>query len=955
MYRVFIFFTLFFLAHLPGRTQQLNYVHYDTKDGLAGSTVYGVTQDIDGFIWFATDFGVSRFDGKRFRNFTTDDGLPDNEVINISADSTGRVWFIAFNGRTCYYYKGKVFTEQSDSLVKKINSMGSIGSINPTFSNNIYFSFNNLPQSYSLGKDNSLSIFTDLREHLESTQQGNLYLPIGQLKWSRGYAVFNIVNNSIYKFIEKEKRVFFLKPLPEKLKNRYLYLLPVPDADSLIAVPYNGRYNNVTEYPQVPDSLAALINTKQGAYPVSWNGALGKPYLPGMNISRAFYDREGNTWFATLGEGVYKLTTAYMNTYSSGKEIMCISNSGLSLLAGDNTGSLHHIYPDGNEREDNFKQYNDNGNQRRLYCMKVLPDGNIILGFDCFLLKYKNGKTVFSPVRPIKSIDYMDEQHVLASTNYNTYILRTSDLAVIDTIFRERATKILYRNGNTYIGTLHGLMIVDAERKQQNLGSRFPILSNRIVDMCWAPDGGLFIATNDKGVVKYNNGAVQEQYHLAKGLSSNICRSLFCEGQTLWVGTNKGLNKINLQTGRVELQYSMVNGLPSNIINAIYVQENTVWVGTPGGLTFFNEEDISNNSICNLVMERIVVSGRAVDTANNLNLNWQQNNISFEFSGISMKAAGDITYRYRLNGLDDNWKETKQNSLSYPSLPSGKYKLEIYAVNKFGRQSNVITVEFSIATPFWKTTWFWVFTGLALASIIILLLNRRYRQNLRRRDEKNRVAREISEARQQALQAQMNPHFVFNCLNSIQQFIMLNEKEKANKYLTEFAHLIRKTLENSEKKNVTVAAEMAYLRQYLEMEQLRYGDAFDFTIKKNDALQADFIEMPAMLLQPYIENSLRHGIRHKTNGKGLIELRFIQENNLLTCIVKDNGIGRAAAQQLKSIQHIEYQSKGMALTARRIELLNTQGNAGIKVQVADVPDENGTISGTQVTIQIPLK
>lgn len=953
MHKAATFFILFFLVNVSGRTQQVNYVHYDTKDGLAGSTVYGVTQDKDGFLWFATDFGVSRFDGKRFKNFTTDDGLPDNEVLNISADHSGRVWVMPFNGQFCYYFRGKFYTEQNDSLVKKISALGTMGTIMDWSDTQIYLSFQDSSRSHLLDRNNNLHLYWDSREAKTKFNATYVTSPLSQRKFNN--IITSILDDNIVKYDSAGKTVNFYKKLPEQLKKYQHWFLSAPYIDSLRGVEYKGLYNYISEYPFMPDSLVAIINTKQGSLPVYWNGKLGAAFLPGKNVSKSMRDREGNLWFTTLGEGVYKLTSSSMKTYAAEKEFFSISGYGTELFAGDNSGVLHHIDASGKDQEELFTRYSDNGNQRRLYCMKVLPDGTVFLGFDCFLLKYKNGNTTFSPVRPIKSIDYLDEQHIVVSTNYNTFIFRTSDLAVTDTIFRERATKILYRNGKSYIGSLHGLMVVDANKNQQNLGNRFPILSNRIVDMCWAPDGGLFIATNDKGVVKYSNDTIMEQFHLANGLSSNICRSLFCDGRALWVGTNKGLNKINLETGKVEAQYTMANGLPSDIINAVSVQRSTVWVGTPGGLTFFKEQDIVNNSICNLVMERIIVSGFSVDTGNNLNLNWRQNNISFEFSGISMKAAGDIIYRYRLNGLDDEWKETKLNTLIYPSLPSGNYRLEIYAVNKFGQQSGIITINFSIARPFWKTTLFWVFMVLALAGITILLLNRRYRQNLRRRDEKNRVAREISEARQQALQAQMNPHFVFNCLNSIQQFIMLNEKEKANKYLTEFADLIRKTLENSDKKNITVAEEIAYLRQYLEMEQLRYGDAFDFNININEGLQADFTEIPAMLLQPYIENSLRHGIRHKTNGKGRIELLFLQENNLLTCVVKDNGIGRAAAQKMKSAQHIEYQSKGMALTARRIELLNTQANAGIKVLVNDVLDDAGTVAGTQVTIHIPLK
>lgn len=237
---------------------------------------------------------------------------------------------------------------------------------------------------------------------------------------------------------------------------------------------------------------------------------------------------------------------------------------------------------------------------------------------------------------------------------------------------------------------------------------------------------------------------------------------------------------------------------------------------------------------------------------------------------------------------------------------------------------------------------------------IVFFIRLRFIKIQHANNEKSRIKQQLAILEQNALQAQMNPHFIFNCLNSIQQFIMLNDKERANKYLTEFANLIRTTFDNSGKKNITVAEEVSYLDKYLDLEQLRYGDNFSYDINIDSSVERDFTEMPAMLLQPYVENCLRHGIRNKKEGKGIIVIRFTQKENALICSVKDNGVGRAAAAVLKSKEHIEYQSKGMQLTERRIQLLNTGLENNITVDIIDLKNEDDEPCGTEVIIEIPL-
>ena len=200
----------------------------------------------------------------------------------------------------------------------------------------------------------------------------------------------------------------------------------------------------------------------------------------------------------------------------------------------------------------------------------------------------------------------------------------------------------------------------------------------------------------------------------------------------------------------------------------------------------------------------------------------------------------------------------------------------------------------------------------------------------------------------QALKAQINPHFVFNCLNSIKGFIFDRDYVQADKYLDKFSDLMRSTIDNSDASIISLQNEISYLDNYLQLEKLRFEEKFNYKIEVAADIDKEEFFVPAMLLQPYVENAIRHGMRFLENRKGQININVNKENNFLVCKIDDNGIGREKAAELKSKRHVEYQSKGMNISRRRAELYN------ITQQVTDKKDENGNATGTTITVKIPL-
>jgi LytS/YehU family sensor histidine kinase len=230
----------------------------------------------------------------------------------------------------------------------------------------------------------------------------------------------------------------------------------------------------------------------------------------------------------------------------------------------------------------------------------------------------------------------------------------------------------------------------------------------------------------------------------------------------------------------------------------------------------------------------------------------------------------------------------------------------------------------------------------------------RYNALRRREKEKTMLQQRVHELEQMALRSQMNPHFIFNCLNSIQHFIISNDLESTNLYLTEFAHLIRQTMDNAEKGSISISREIQYLSRYIELERMRFGKSFSFCIVADASIDKDFVHIPSMILQPYVENSIRHGIRYRTDELGMINIKFQQSAPGIVCIVEDNGIGRMKAGTLKSQVHVEYQSKGMSLTAERIQVLSRQYGEKVSIEIIDLTDELMKPSGTRIVISFPF-
>ncbi|HUP13002.1 MAG TPA: histidine kinase, partial [Niastella sp.] len=536
------------------------------------------------------------------------------------------------------------------------------------------------------------------------------------------------------------------------------------------------------------------------------------------------------------------------------------------------------------------------------------------------------------------------------ATDRNILVIDPATLKVLDTIWHERATCLYSDNKTIYIGTIDGLYQLGADKKIKYLGDLLPEFRSRIAAVTEDENHIIWVATSDNGLLGWRNGAVVKHITRKNGLTSNICRSLYLNKGNLWVGTNKGLNKINVLKAEAAIQkYTISDGLSSDIINTVYVADKKVFVGTPEGVTFFDEEKMASHSRCDLRFVDITVGGQTYYSGDApAFIPHEKNHLQFNYVGISYKSGGDIRYRYRLCGLDSAWQETRETNLNYPTLPSGDYQLQLQAVNKFDVNSKVLVFRFTIEKLLYEKNWFRILMGLSFlagTSLVIWLFIQRVRK---REQEKTAFIKRISELEQLSRKAQMNPHFIFNSLNSIQQYVMDADVAGANKFISGFSRLIRQTLDFSSKPEISLEEELDYLTNYLDIERTRLEDAFSWWADIEKTVDPLEYYIPPMILQPFVENSVRHGLRFRRDKNGVVSITVRRTGDYLVCILEDNGVGRKAAMEYKSISPINYQSKGLSLTADRIAMFNKDHEKKITMQIEDLEDEHQQALGTRV-------
>jgi anti-sigma regulatory factor (Ser/Thr protein kinase) len=503
-----------------------------------------------------------------------------------------------------------------------------------------------------------------------------------------------------------------------------------------------------------------------------------------------------------------------------------------------------------------------------------------------------------------------------------------------------------------YIGSNDGLYRRDKDSLYY-FGKEYKALTYRIVSIVNTRDGLLWVGRSSDSLLVLKNDKPVAGIPLGTVIPGTVCKIIYSNKPgEVWVGTDKGLNRITYTFDNEKLAYknmyfSTADGLIGEQVNDIVIRNDTVYLATNGGISYMPVSlQLPLTDIATFITR---VSVNNVDTAilSSYVLPYSKNNIRIEFSAVDLTGFNPF-FEYSINRQD--WVRAENNLLSLQNQPPDNYTIRIRSIKRDGTPSSqVATINFRIKTPFWKSNWFWGALVITTVLLFIMLMQRRNRLRQQKAIEKITTEKKLAELEMQALKAQINPHFVFNCLNSIKGFIYEMDYLQADKYLDKFSELLRSTMDNAAASIISLEEEIKYLDTYLQLEKLRFGDKFTYSIHTDPAIDPAKVYVPAMLLQPYVENAIRHGVRTLENKQGKIMISARMEDRSLVCEINDNGIGREKAQQLKTENHIEYQSRGMQLSRRRAELYN------IQQAVTDKKDADGKASGTTIILKIPTE
>lgn len=555
-----------------------------------------------------------------------------------------------------------------------------------------------------------------------------------------------------------------------------------------------------------------------------------------------------------------------------------------------------------------------------------------------------------SGLKNLKSISAFNNHIYTANANGVGKIDITTNAIV--KIWDVRSTSIyLTAKDNLWIGTTKGLYLNNnGNTIKYDLSEHF---NNTIIYALKNSSKGLLIGSNSYGlgILKNNKFKV---ISTKDGLLSNYIKSIFIDTKNnIWLSTNFGLNcvALNEQNEIISIKsYTTSHGLYSNDVRTSYVQENKVYVATSKGLNIIDPSKEATSILTpTILINEILINNTSIDKTNQQKFDNKLNNIQFNFSGISFKSLGNITFKYRLKGLESDWITTKTNTIRYSSLQPNSYTFELKAISKNNLESTPVLFSFKINPPIHKTWWFQSISILIVFSLITLII---YRRTLKLKRIQN-TKEQISNLKYQALNAQMNPHFINNLLVNINSLVDKGEIKEVKGSLDKFAELVNLILNSTKSNLIRLIDEIEMAKLYLELQKLRFNKNISYSVNTETIPQEELeaILVPPMILQPIIENSFKHGFKNGDNSNTITVNFSIENDEFLYCEISDNG---------KGIQNNENSKKssgsGISFTNinERLQLINESNSNENLVLISNITDEFNTLVGLKVTLKIPL-
>ncbi len=932
---------------------------FTVDEGLPSNECHRILQDSFGYIWIATDRGLVRYDGYEFRTFGPNEGLGHSSVIDIVL--SGELLYVLTFSSIVYTINVKTlrigrYTQQdlldSIRIGPKYHNLavsydgeicfegGGVGLVCIKDSARIYFNeLHDYSAYHVLEHQSKLSLFSVSR-------YPDLQTPLRK-RCSRSKDEFClVVDDRLYEFSSGIRRTdahtnaFLLDSSRVVVSMRGCnYFI---DSDGFISQNvYDAPLSSVEPYGQ--GFLCGRLDQEGLKWFPGWDELLkdeGSMLIDNSSVTDVMYSSEGYIWITTLLDGIYRLELPEISSYISrdvgGSAITAIETLDDDMYVVLDRRRLMRIGP----RESKIIYETDKAEIRDL---DIGPDGELVVTGHKILtidsigsinyFRSTLGRAGFVGAKKCRIYNgrafFLNKQNLLISDDYRQVCtselykpLHNSDTILYDFI--------VWSDSLNFIASQTGFFQISEGYLEVPLS--LEAYKGLRVNCLEAYMDALLLGTQGQGVIVWRPDSIISILGKEQGLSTANIEALHVYDDQVYICSKAGLNQVAISPDwDVEvINYGIEHGLPSNDVSDIAVVNDTVYIATSKGLALQNLDYRRTDT------SRVLIESWSVDSTASTDMqrvSYDKNSISIGYRTIDYSQAGDVEYRYRVNA--GKWTVSTATTADFIDLPPGKYSFQVQAKNRDGIWGPSTELNWRILQPIWNRWYAWLIYLVVVGALLYWIYQRRIRQL----KERSYIEEEIRNLEKSALQAQMSPHFIFNSLNSIQSFITSNQKEEAMSYLTSFAQLIRAYLKASVENEISLDEEIRLLENYLSLEQLRLDGRFEYSFAVDSSLDLYNTMMPSMLIQPFVENAVVHGMKGVMEN-GRIEVRVQKLGNDLAVQVEDNG--RYDENSRKD--HVSY---GSSITQKRLRHLhNEESEMEINTQITE--------SGTTVSFLIPM-
>lgn len=505
---------------------------------------------------------------------------------------------------------------------------------------------------------------------------------------------------------------------------------------------------------------------------------------------------------------------------------------------------------------------------------------------------------------------------------------------------------IRFENNNLFVGDNSGIRLF------QKTSTVYKPIKNLLINKQIISIDNQYVLSFDGIIYKIDDKKIKQ----ITALNSKVrVYQLKYQNEFIYITSNQGLFRYSLKRKQLK-QLSKLSGLASNNIKEIEISPQGIWLATDNGLQLIPKNAFDQKHYRSKIdLQTIKINSNEISINDKIIL-YPNDKLTLGLNALAYRSNGTGMFAYRFENQTE-WVSIPSSiqELKFPNLPSGEYSIHLKYIDYKGVDSkNEIKIPVKVYPPFWLRGWFISLITLLFVAIVIMVF--KYRIHLIRKKQikeikQLRLENELRLTQQNALKAQMNPHFLFNVLNSIKGFIYENDKKNASKYLSDFSNLVRKVLDMSSLPSVSLDEEIEILEIYIQLEQMLLHDDFNYFIDVDPNIDTNYIKIPTLIIQPYIENAFKHGLRHKEGEKNLI-VSFSMDEEVLMIKISDNGIGRNASQNINAQIAKEHTSFATSALEKRLELLNHSSSDFVGVEIIDNFTEDLKPNGTTVIIRI---